>query len=401
MVASEAELRGELERLAALLTPAVEWTKRVDALLRLEGLAKGGAATWPAFPELLAGLRDALTAQVVGRYPCTIDVGRSYLPGLQNLSMLVYNSLATLHPSPAHRCWSGGRRCRGRRAMQWASWPLRAAPGLSRWQCTCCRWCSKRLPWASRCVFPAKCESAHLAFLGIYSPGHKAMHIALPYFTCTSCALQVVSEAADACAHAMLAACPSHRLLPKLCSVVYSDRNGRLRQSAAEFLLHAVEGWDPAECERQLDAVERAVLAAAADAQAETRAVGRCLFGAYASAWPAAAQAALMRLERDKQLQDKLAAAAADYVPGGWPAIAAAAVGLHCLCLSRMLGIHLTHVKNVFAPRCSMVQGCCPKGPLFRSHPAGGHRWATAGPPLPVACPAHPRCLQLWAPSNW
>lgn len=130
--------------------------------------------------------------------------------------------------------------------------------------------------------------------------------------------MQVVSEAADACAHAMLAACPTHRLLPKLCSVVCTDRNGRLRQSAAEFLLRALEGWDPAECERQLDAVERAVLASAADAQAETRAVGRCLFGAYARAWPAAAQAALMRLERDKQLQDKLAAAAAAYMPGVW-----------------------------------------------------------------------------------
>lgn len=66
VVASEAELRGELERLAALLTPAVEWTKRVDALLRLEGLAKGGAAAWPAFPELLGGLRDALAGQVGG-----------------------------------------------------------------------------------------------------------------------------------------------------------------------------------------------------------------------------------------------------------------------------------------------------------------------------------------------
>lgn len=85
MVASEAELRGELERLAALLTPAVEWTQRVDALLRLEGLVKGGAATWPAFPELLAGLRDALTTQVVGRYPCTVYVGRSYLPGCKTL----------------------------------------------------------------------------------------------------------------------------------------------------------------------------------------------------------------------------------------------------------------------------------------------------------------------------
>lgn len=129
--------------------------------------------------------------------------------------------------------------------------------------------------------------------------------------------LQIVSEAADACAHAMLVACPPQRLLPRLCTMVAGDRNGRLRQAAAEYLLVALERWGPADCERQADAIERAVLAAAADAQAETRATGRALFGAYAHGWPGAAQAALARLERDRPLQERLAAAAADYVPGG------------------------------------------------------------------------------------
>ncbi len=65
MVGSEAELRGELEHVAAQLAPTVEWTARVDALLRIEGLVKGGAASWPAFPELLTVLlRDPLAAQV-------------------------------------------------------------------------------------------------------------------------------------------------------------------------------------------------------------------------------------------------------------------------------------------------------------------------------------------------
>ncbi len=115
--------------------------------------------------------------------------------------------------------------------------------------------------------------------------------------------------------HAMLAACPSPRLLPKLCSVVTGDRNGRLRQSAAEFLLHAVEGWEPAAYERQLESVERALLAAVQDAQAETRVVGRNLYGAYTRSWPAQAHAMLAR-EKDRQLQDKLMAAAEEYVPG-------------------------------------------------------------------------------------
>ena len=64
--------------------------------------------------------------------------------------------------------------------------------------------------------------------------------------------------------------------------------------------------------------LERAVLATAQDAQAETRAVGRSLYGAYAAAWPAQAQALLRRLvaPHDRQLAEKLTAAAQEYTPG-------------------------------------------------------------------------------------
>jgi len=129
----------------------------------------------------------------------------------------------------------------------------------------------------------------------------------------------VVSEAADACAYALLCHCPSHRLLPKLLSVLSSDKNARLRQSAAEYLLCALEAWEPAELERQLDGVERALLAAAQDAQAETRAIGRSMYAAYAHTWPAQAAALLGRLgDRDRAVHDRLVAAAAEYVPGMW-----------------------------------------------------------------------------------
>ena len=74
MVGSQAELRAELERVAAQLSPSTEWTLRVDALLRLEGLVKGGAAELPAFADLVSMLlRDALATQVrgVGRLCCS------------------------------------------------------------------------------------------------------------------------------------------------------------------------------------------------------------------------------------------------------------------------------------------------------------------------------------------
>ena len=79
IVGCEAELRCEAERLACLLVPAVDWTQRVEALLRLEGLALGGAAGFAAFPELLLGLRDQLTAQVSHTCSCVHAI-RQALP---------------------------------------------------------------------------------------------------------------------------------------------------------------------------------------------------------------------------------------------------------------------------------------------------------------------------------
>ncbi|KAL4420688.1 hypothetical protein ABPG75_010344 [Micractinium tetrahymenae] len=232
-VGTEAELRSELERVAAQLAPAVEWTARVDALLRLEGLVKGGAASWPAFPDLLAALlRDPLAAQLQER---------------------------------------------------------RSA--VSRQAC-------HAVTLLAQACGPA------------FEP--LAMHLLPVLFRTLAMGIQVVTEAADACACAMLAACPSQRLLPRLLGTLASDKNGRLRQAAAEYLLVALERWDPAEWERQLEAVEKAVLAATGDAQGETRAMGRALFAAFARAAPAAAAAALARLgERDRALQEKLAAAVA------------------------------------------------------------------------------------------
>lgn len=63
-VGCSAALRAEMEHLPDLLVSSVDWTQRVDALLRLEGLVQSGAAGFATFPELLLGVRDSLAAQV-------------------------------------------------------------------------------------------------------------------------------------------------------------------------------------------------------------------------------------------------------------------------------------------------------------------------------------------------
>lgn len=215
---------------------------------------------------------------------------------------------------------------------------------------------------------------------------------------------QVVSETADACAHAILAYCPSQRLLPKLCSVLADDRNARLRKSAAEYLLRALEGLHPAECERHLAAIERAVMAAASDAQAETRATARSLFAIFAHAWPVSAQAALARLALDRPLQERLAAAAAEYVPGAAEVVGRAPergapsddeCGLRgCSMLDASQAKQAIAAFPTFRP----LQAC-PMASARHNLSAGAPRLATAGPPRPaVASPAPPRSLLPLAP---
>lgn len=54
--------------------------------------------------------------------------------------------------------------------------------------------------------------------------------------------LQVVTDAADACARALVRYCHAPKVLPRLCSTVTGDRNGKLRQCASSYLLQ-VTGW--------------------------------------------------------------------------------------------------------------------------------------------------------------
>jgi hypothetical protein len=47
----------------------------------------------------------------------------------------------------------------------------------------------------------------------------------------------VVSESADACIHVLLQHAPSQRMLPPICDALMKDKNGKLRQHCAAYLL--------------------------------------------------------------------------------------------------------------------------------------------------------------------
>ncbi len=87
-------------------------------------------------------------------------------------------------------------------------------------------------------------------------------------------------------------------------------------QSARLATLQVLEEWDPALLDKHSDALAIAILAAAQDAQSDTRAAGRQMYAVYGSTWPAQASAMLHRVDRDKSLQDKLLQALEAYRPG-------------------------------------------------------------------------------------
>lgn len=66
-ISSERQLSDEFQTIIAGLELNLEWDQRVTAMLRLEGLVKGGAADLPAFTELLPSMQPCLAAQLQDR----------------------------------------------------------------------------------------------------------------------------------------------------------------------------------------------------------------------------------------------------------------------------------------------------------------------------------------------
>lgn len=229
-VESEAVLTEELRAITDSLRSDVQWDTRVMAMLKLEGVIKGGAADqYPAFADLVLCLQVGLATQLqdrrsaVSRQACHV------------ISVVVQSCRLKVEP---------------------------LAVGL----------------------FPV--------LLKVPAMG-----------------IQVVNEAAEACVRTIIRRCPSHRLLPSLCTMIKADKNAKLRQSAADYLAQVLQEWLPAEYDRQTVAIEAAILAACADSGAETRAAGKAAFAAYFAKRPAEAQAMVQLLPNtERALRDRLMA---------------------------------------------------------------------------------------------
>ncbi|KAF8062702.1 clasp1b [Scenedesmus sp. PABB004] len=312
-VASERELRAEVERIAATLGRGpLDWEKRVAAMVRLEALVKGGAAGAfeGPFAELLRGLKDLILEQMVDRRSAVArqaahlmevlaaGLGPRFEPyALPCMAALFKGLVITVQARARARVLRGGR-----------------GGGLT----------------AGRGAGGAAAAADHAAATAGAGAGRAA---------------QVVSESADLAARGILHHCRAPRLVPQLCDILTKDRSAKLRKHCSAFLLQArrrrpggrgaprarsghsprrsrltrraaqmVEDWEPSEYGHHLDALEAAIAAASQDALSETRAAGRSAFAAYAAQLPDRASALLRRL--DGGLQQKLHEAVAAYSRG-------------------------------------------------------------------------------------
>ena len=214
-VTGERMLRAEVEGLIRQLDLGREWTARIQALLRLEGLVKGGAAAAPGCMELLARLQAPITAQLLDRRSpgaplCTVMSHTAY-DGLSprartsgicffkhsttdlamQLPWLSRNAEMGIKHGRAAGVHAGGRRCRGRRARCCAAWRTRWGRAWSRSRSPSCPRSSRSS--SSPCRSAARLPSA-------LTGGHPTSISRRPAACCLSVACPAMSE--HACMHA-------------------------------------------------------------------------------------------------------------------------------------------------------------------------------------------------------
>ncbi|GBF89721.1 hypothetical protein Rsub_02891 [Raphidocelis subcapitata] len=126
--------------------------------------------------------------------------------------------------------------------------------------------------------------------------------------------VQVVADAADACARELVCNHHTAKVVAVVADALAGDKNPKLRQYCATYLSEILEDWSPHEYAHHVDKVEAALTRALGDNLTSTRATARAAFCAYHANAPDRAAALLRRL--DGQTQSKLIAAAAEYSRG-------------------------------------------------------------------------------------
>lgn len=121
--------------------------------------------------------------------------------------------------------------------------------------------------------------------------------------------IAVIAQGAQECLDCIYEYCHDGRLLPHLCSVICTDRHGKIRHGAAGQLLRVIECWEDQLVEQYKVDLEQTMLRAMVDASSETRMLGRFAFEAYACRYRHYAEGlaeGLKNSPKDQKMREKL-----------------------------------------------------------------------------------------------
>uniref|UniRef100_A0A2N9HLU7 TOG domain-containing protein n=1 Tax=Fagus sylvatica TaxID=28930 RepID=A0A2N9HLU7_FAGSY len=236
-VYSEKELIREVEKIASTLVPEKDWSIRIAAMQRVEGLISGGAADYPCFRGLLKQLVGPLSTQLSDR--------RSSI-----VKQWLKTSLDALCPSPESEALT----------PEVMGFRFRLGGGGA--------------------GFSVSCE-----LLGDFEACAEMFIPVL--FKLVVITVLVIAESADNCIKTMLRNCKVVRVLPRIADCAKNDRSAILRARCCEYALLILENWpDAPEIQRSADLYEDFIKCCVADAMSEVRSTARMCYRMFAKTWP-------------------------------------------------------------------------------------------------------------------
>ncbi|KAG6556657.1 hypothetical protein Mapa_001598 [Marchantia paleacea] len=97
-VYSDKELTKEVEKAAAMLTPEQDWSVRISAMQKIEGLVAGGATEYSCFMSLMKQLVPPLTIQLSDRRSSIVKQARVRVAACHLLNMISKDLLQDFEP---------------------------------------------------------------------------------------------------------------------------------------------------------------------------------------------------------------------------------------------------------------------------------------------------------------
>ncbi|KAF8392084.1 hypothetical protein HHK36_022425 [Tetracentron sinense] len=288
-VYSEKELIREIEKIVLTLVPEKDWSIRIAAMQRVEGLVFGGD-------------------DLIGCIGCGWEISKDRstdAPIAASLCSIFEKDLTTSPCSIYEKDHVEGRFCCRGHLSKCSS--LRSACAranalvIERYEVLVSPWLDNiRLIEQANCtpfssplindVIDTKqaCHLLNLLSKELLGDFEACAEIFIPVlFKLVVITVLVIAESADNCIKTMLRNCKVARVLPRIANCAKNDRGAALRARCCEYALLILEYWaDAPEIQRSADLYEDLIKCCVADAMSEVRSTARTCYRMFTKTWP-------------------------------------------------------------------------------------------------------------------